>query len=122
MRIMIIEDEWHGLDLLEKILSESCDDISIVGKFQNPLEAIPYMLASEPDVVIIDVEMPFVNGLDMVRMMEHRGIHFIITSVLDAEELCRRNNFKNAVFISKPYRVQELCQAIKSLNKNLLIK
>lgn len=120
MRIMIIDDEWHGLNLLENILTSACTEVSITGKFQNPLEAIPYILASEPEVVIIDVEMPFVNGLDMVRMFEHKGICFIITSVMDADEMRMRYNFRNAEFISKPYQATELCRAINRLKNKFL--
>lgn len=121
MRILLIDDEWNGLDLLEKILTKSFQDVSIIGKFQNPLEAIPYILASEPDVVIIDVEMPFVNGLDMVRMMQHKAIHFIITTVHDAGDMQLKNKFAKAEFLAKPFNVSELINAINKIKEQITL-
>lgn len=43
-------------------------DVSIVGVFTNPMEAIREILRLAPDVIICDIEMPEMNGLDFLRV------------------------------------------------------
>jgi two-component SAPR family response regulator len=119
MRVVIIDDEWFGIDLVEKVLLGLEENIEIVGTFQDPMEAIPYLLARTPDLIILDAEMPFINGLDMVRMLLHTGAFFIIITAHDIRALERNHPLDRTTYLSKPFSVGELRKIILAIKANL---
>lgn len=108
MRIIIIDDEWNSLDLLEKMVRAADDKIDIIGKFQNPLEAIPHILACRPDVLLLDVEMPQLNGIDMIRMLAHTSCHFVVVTGGDAALWIEAYQLERTFQLQKPFSINEL--------------
>jgi two-component SAPR family response regulator len=119
MRITLIDDEWPNLDLLENLIGKIDSSIEIIGKFQNPLEAIPHVLAQSPDLIIIDVEMPFVNGVDMIRMLSHTGVGFIIVSANDTSDFVSRYALPRTFILTKPFTINELNAVINKYSRHL---
>ncbi len=119
MRVVIIDDEWLGIDLVEKVLRGLEEDVEIVGTFQDPMEAIPFLLARTPDLIILDAEMPFVNGLDMVRMLLHTGAFFIIITAHDIRVLEQDHPLEHTLYLSKPFRVEELRETYLTVKTNM---
>jgi chemotaxis response regulator CheB len=71
MRIILIDYEWNSLGLLKKMIQTVDPEIEIAVKFQNPPVAIPTILAAKPDTVLLKLEMPYINGIDMIRMVAY---------------------------------------------------
>jgi chemotaxis response regulator CheB len=87
MRIILIDYEWNGLGLLKKMIQTVDPEIEIAVKFQNPPEAIPTILAVKPDIVVLDLEMPYINGIDMIRMLAYTKCYFLVVTGGDASQL-----------------------------------
>jgi YesN/AraC family two-component response regulator len=114
MRITLIDDERHNLDLLENLLTKIDSRIEITGKFQNPLEAIPHILSKNPHLVIIDIEMPFVNGVDMIRMLSHTVERFIISSANDSSAFIEKYALAQTLPLTKPFTLPDLKRVIEA--------
>ena len=69
MRVVIVDDEPLARDLLLAILSE-IDDIEVVGVCQNGQEAVNAVMNSAPDVLFLDIEMPGMNGFDVINALQ----------------------------------------------------
>ncbi|MCE1200911.1 MAG: response regulator [Bacteroidia bacterium] len=108
MRIILIDDEWNSLDLLEKMVRTVDAELQIIGKFQNPLEAIPHILSGRPDVLLLDVEMPLLNGIDMIRMLAHTSCHFVIVTGGDASHWIEEYKLERTFQLHKPFSINEL--------------
>jgi len=72
-RILIVEDEkWIRKAIVSK-LSKCRTDIEVVGEVENGLEALE-VLAREPvDIVMTDIRMPHMNGLDLITAVKERS-------------------------------------------------
>ena len=68
MRVILVDDEELALDRLARLLA-SAEDVEIVGRALDALEAMALIGALSPDVVFLDVEMPSASGLDVVRSL-----------------------------------------------------
>lgn len=70
MRILVVEDEKN----LNRIISEAMEDEGYsVDSCFNGLDGLDYACAASYDVIILDINMPKLNGLDMVRRLREEG-------------------------------------------------
>ena len=66
IRILIVDDEEEAREGL-KILVDQFEDGQLVGAAKNGLEAIQMISALKPDVVLLDIQMPEINGFDVLN-------------------------------------------------------
>lgn len=71
MRVLICDDEPLALDRLCDLLGQ-CPDGEVVGSFASPNEALEAILALRPDLVLLDIEMPRLDGFDLVEALSRR--------------------------------------------------
>ena len=86
IRVFLIDDTAEMRRLLEQVLS--LDDFEVVGSAANGASALPLMQEADPDVVVLDYNMPGLDGLMTARLiMEERPDQPIIlyTAYLDGE-------------------------------------
>jgi DNA-binding NarL/FixJ family response regulator len=86
IRVFVIEDTPQMRLLLEQMLT--LDDFEVVGSAANGASALPEMNSADPDVVVLDYNMPGLDGLLTARLIkEERPDQAIIlyTAYLDAE-------------------------------------
>ncbi len=68
LRILIADDERPARAFLKGILS-SFDNVELIGEAENGTEAIALIKALEPDIALLDLQMPEISGLDVVRSL-----------------------------------------------------
>ena len=68
---LIIDDENKSIETLSKIILEYCDDkLQILGIANNIDEAYPLILTLKPNIVFLDIEMPFGSGFDLLEKFD----------------------------------------------------
>jgi len=72
IRVLIVDDEPLALERLSGLLAE-IPDAKLVAKLQNGAEAVAAVAEHEPDLVLLDVEMPRVDGFDVVDSLFERS-------------------------------------------------
>ena len=82
IRILIVDDKAHVRQGLQTVLQLS-DDFEIVGEACNGLEAIHAAEQLRPDVVLMDLEMPVLDGLEATRRIkeQHPEIGVVILTI-----------------------------------------
>ena len=70
MKCVIIDDEPLAVDIIESYLLQ-IDNMEIVAKCNNPLEAITILNKHQVDLVFLDIEMPNLTGIDLVNVVEN---------------------------------------------------
>src|SRR5258708_10392053 len=82
---MIVDDEQLAQDELAYVLKD-IPDIEVIGLARNGLEAVELIQKMEPDLVFLDVQMPGIDGLAVVRKLREKNIelpHIIFTTAFD---------------------------------------
>ncbi|MDP5276298.1 response regulator [Chengkuizengella axinellae] len=117
-KILIVDDEAIERMALQKILEKHIDNIQIVGQASNGKKAIEMAEQLEPDLIMMDIRMPEVDGLDAVRKIKDFSpfVRFIMVSAYDTFEYARtalRLQVKD--YILKPSRPVDIVKAVKKV-------
>lgn len=82
---LIVEDEQLACDELAYLLKEF-PDFEVIGTAKHGLQALKLIEDLEPDVVFLDVQMPGMDGLSVIRKLQEKGIplpYFILATAYD---------------------------------------
>ncbi|WP_170110213.1 LytR/AlgR family response regulator transcription factor [Flavilitoribacter nigricans] len=120
IKTVIIDDEQHSIDTLVWKLNNYCEDVDIVATFTNPVQGIKYLKEEAPDLLFLDIEMPMMNGFDV---LEELGpvINFSVIFVTAYDSFgIKAVKFSALDYILKPVHNKELVGAVqkfKAVNK-----
>ncbi|HEV2109200.1 MAG TPA: response regulator [Thermomicrobiales bacterium] len=116
---MIVDDVRESRDNVAKLLRFE-DDVEIVGMAATGQEAIELALKLEPDIILMDVHLPGVDGITATTRIVGRlpNTAVIMMSVQDEADLLRRAMLAGArEFLSKPFSLDELVQGIRHVHQ-----
>ncbi len=113
--VILVDDEKKALKNLRTKLNEFFPELQIVEEFQDPEKAIEGIHSMNPDMVFLDVSMPRINGLDVLKQLDTHKISVIFTTAFDAHAIEAINNHASG-YVLKPID-NELFK--KVVNENL---
>jgi len=116
LRAIIIDDELHSRETTKMLLDMIPVDISLVGMAVDAREGIKMILDLEPDLIFLDVQMPFVTGIDMIDMIPtYRGEIIFVT----AHDKYAVQAFKKGAlhYLLKPIDLEDLEVAVNRVVK-----
>jgi response regulator NasT len=114
VRILIAEDETIIRLDLKELLERSGHDVC--AEARDGVEAVELARAEEPDLAVLDVKMPRLDGIDAARtILNERPIPIVMVTAYGQEELVSRA-IEAGVFgyLVKPFREQDLLPAIQT--------
>ena len=119
MKILIAEDDEMMLKTMEfKLIREGYEVITC----SDGKEALEKIVSENPDLIISDIEMPFVSGLDIVNKVKielQLNIPIIILSAVGLEKtVLKAFELGTDDFITKPFSPNELIVRVKRLLMN----
>ena len=85
LSVFIVDDEKLDRDAYRLMLSKGLPWLRVIGEAENGLEAARFCCEQTPDIVLMDIHMPKINGLEAIRMLRAEGsdISFVIISAYD---------------------------------------
>lgn len=115
IRVLLVDDVEETRNNIRRILSFD-KDIAVIGEGRDGLEAVQKVNALNPDVVLMDVNMPKLNGIAATEkiMLEYPGVAVIFLSVQGEAEYLRKAMMAGARdYLVKPFSGDELIETIK---------
>ncbi|ARD48198.1 DNA-binding response regulator [Sporosarcina sp. P37] len=117
IRIVIAEDQGMMLGALGSLLNLE-EDMEVVGMAKNGQEAVDLVKSLEPDICIMDIEMPIKTGLDAAEELQHMDCQIIIlTTFARAGYFERARNAGVRGYLLKDNPIEELVKSIHSIIK-----
>ena len=121
-RVLLVDDEEDIRVGISRKMDWTALGFTLVGEAENGLEALELAEALEPDVVLTDIKMPFMDGLELCRILTERlpAAKFVVFSGFDefeyAKQAIRMNVFE---YILKPISAAELGGVLRRLKDRL---
>jgi two-component system LytT family response regulator len=111
---IIIDDESSGLKSLELLIKEFCPDLKVVATSTDSVAGVDLINDYRPDIVFLDINMPDLNGFDVLKKLEYRNFHLIFTTA--HQEYALQAIKQNAIdYLLKPIDLDDLNKAIEKV-------
>ena len=116
MRILIVDDEPAALRRLKIMLEEL--DVEVVGEAANGVEALELVQERRPDVLLLDIAMPEVDGFDVARHLPDPRPLIVFQTAYDEYALTAFEH-EALDYVVKPVKLDRLRQALDRARKRL---
>ena len=118
---VIIDDEQIAREVLQNYLKKYCPQVTVLGEAQNIKEAVPLIEKTHPQLVFLDVEMPYGNAFDVLEATAHHQFETIFITAF-SEYSIQALNRSASYYILKPIDIQELILAVNKVQETILQK
>ncbi|MGB4848818.1 MAG: LytTR family DNA-binding domain-containing protein [Saprospiraceae bacterium] len=117
---IIIDDESKGRNALKQKLKEYCPQVELLGEAENGGEGLRLIEQHNPVIVFLDIEMPMMNGFEMLQNLPAKNFHLIFTTAYDQYAI---KAIKYAAFdyLLKPIDIEELQITIKKAEQQIAL-
>ncbi|NLK20938.1 MAG: sporulation transcription factor Spo0A [Epulopiscium sp.] len=119
IQIVLADDNKDFCDILAEYLGKQ-GDMEVIGKASNGLEACDIIIEKKPDVVILDVIMPHLDGIGVLERlnsmaMEKRPVYIMLSAVGQDKITEKALNLGAEYYIIKPFDMETLITRIRQL-------
>jgi len=118
LRSVIIEDEAAAREALKNYIAKYCPQVQLLGEAVNAQEAIMLLHELQPELVFLDVEMPFGNAFDVIEACKDLSFETIFVTAFSEYSL-RALNQSAAYYLLKPVSIEELITAVNKVQQQI---
>jgi len=114
---ILVDDEPKAITSLKWELEQFCPEVEVIATFTNPLDAIDGIGSLQPDCVFLDIEMPEMDGFQLLSHLTYHDFDLLITTAYDGYAL---KAFKEDAigYLLKPIDTDDLRKAVGKILKN----
>ena len=123
--VLVADDEPAARKHIEMIITKKCPNYQIVGRVCNGSEALEKMRELHPDVLITDIRMPVINGIDLIKQvveMKEDTIIVLVSGYSDFHYAQSAIRLGVNDYILKPVVPSELQRMLEKLEVNLKVR
>ncbi len=115
LRAVIVDDEKHCIDTLTWELNTFCPEVEILASFGESLLALEALPGLRPDVLFLDIEMPKLNGFQLLNQLDGLRGHIIFTTAY-SEYAVQAFHYNAVDYLLKPIDTDRLKQALAKVS------
>jgi len=115
---IIIDDEQHSCKTLAALLERYCPEVKVLATCTNGIEGLQAIRRLNPSLVFLDVEMPRMNGFEMLEQLSEVNFHLIFVTSYDAYAL-KAIRFSAIDYLLKPVDREELQKAVQKVTQRM---
>ncbi|GIP34175.1 response regulator [Paenibacillus sp. J2TS4] len=115
IKAILVDDERLALRHLEQLLLDF-GEFEIIGKYQDPREALKAASISKPDIVFLDIEMPELNGIELAVRLQSQWPDINVVFITAYDEYAVKAFELNALdYALKPLQRDRLARTVQRL-------
>ncbi|MBN6186291.1 response regulator [Aneurinibacillus sp. BA2021] len=115
IRVMLVDDEENALDILEILLRE-IGNVTVMGRYMNPLQAIEALELEQVDAVFLDIQMSGLTGMEAARLIRAKKPHIqIVFTTAYSEYAVEAFEIHSADYLLKPFTKERLQNSVLRL-------
>ena len=114
MNCIIIDDEKHCIKTLSSVLKSGFPDVNVLATCSESPKAYELIQQYKPDFIFLDIEMPLLNGFDLLSKFEQLFFEVIFTTAYDTYAI-KAIKFSALDYLLKPISIEDLSAAIEKI-------
>ncbi|MEL6926166.1 MAG: response regulator, partial [Bacteroidota bacterium] len=116
LRAILIDDELACTETLAIELAAYCPDVEVIARCNSAEEGLRSIINLKPDLVFLDIEMPWMNGFELLEKLP--GIDFSVIFVTAYDQFAiKAFRFSAVDYLLKPIDKSELIEAVEKVKK-----
>ena len=119
IRVVLADDNESALNTMAKILG-SYKEIEVLGKAKNGEEELQYIIEKQPDLIVTDIEMPLMTGIDVIEKiqdMDKRPQVIVVSGATSSFVQSKLASLKVYQIFKKPLDYERLANEIIESSK-----
>lgn len=118
IKAIIVDDETRGRMALRNKLEVHCPTVEVIGEAANGVEALTIINELNPTLVFLDIEMPQMNGFEMLEKLQEKDFYLIFTTAYNQYAI-KAIRYAAFDYLLKPVDIEELKTAVEKVEKNI---
>lgn len=118
IKCVIVEDEDVARDVLNSYLKKYCPQIEVIGEAENAKVAVERIQELQPELVFLDVEIPYGNAFDVLEACRDQNFETIFVTAY-SEYALKALNASASYYLLKPLNIEELIKAVAVVEEQL---
>ncbi len=118
LKTIIIDDEEDSIQLLQLQLEKNCPQVEIAGTFTSSVKALREIEKMGPDLLFLDIEMPVMNGFELLEKMLHLNFSIVFITAYNQFAL-KAFRFNALDYLVKPIDTNELIEAVVKAERRI---
>jgi two-component system LytT family response regulator len=115
IKAILIDDEQHCRETLSIQLERYCPEVELLAACSSAAQGLQAIAAHQPEVVFLDVEMPHMNGFEMLQQLDKITFEVIFTTGYDSYAI-KAIRFSALDYLLKPIDKDELRKAVAKVS------
>lgn len=116
LKAILIDDEAHCLNTLGILLNEYCPDVEIKERCRSASDGLQAIAKHKPDLLFLDIEMPVMNGFELLERFSEISFAIIFTTSYDQYAI-KAIRFSALDYLLKPIDPAELIWAVQKVQE-----
>jgi two-component system LytT family response regulator len=118
LRSIIIDDEPQNAAILKNDIDVHCPSVQIASICHSAKEGIMAIKKEKPDLVFLDIEMPWMNGFEMLEMLDEISFSIIFTTAHD-QFAAKAFRISAVDYLLKPIDANDLKEAVRKAQEKI---
>jgi two-component system LytT family response regulator len=118
LRAIIVEDEEASRITLRNFLLKYCPSVEIIGEAENIQQGHQQITSKQPNLVFLDVEMPFGNAFDLLEKFESIDFEIVFVTAFSQYAL-EAINLSASNYLLKPLDIERLMEAVEKVSDRI---
>jgi two-component system, LytTR family, response regulator len=118
LRVVLVDDEALSLSLLRSLVDDE-SGFNVVAECRNGREAIAALQSDQFDIMLLDIQMPGVTGLEVVEMTQADRLPAVIFATAYDEHACRAFDLHAVDYVLKPFDPKRIRLALERARARL---
>ena len=118
LKAIIVEDELASREILAGYIKKYTTDVEVVALAENIEEGLKAVEKHNPDIVFLDIEMPYGNGFDLLEKVKEVNFETVFVTAYSNYAI-KALNSSASYYLLKPIDIDELEEAIEKIKANI---
>lgn len=112
LKAILVDDEFDSREILENYIKKYCENVELLALCANIKEGEEAIKTLQPDLVFLDIEMPYGNGFDLLEKFGSINFEVIFVTAFSNYAI-KALNMSAAYYLLKPIDIDELVEAVQ---------